>query len=182
MQLTDNKIWERLPNETDKAWSAFSTFMQMPVIDPDNQENERTLLNLTRKLGYAVRGENRPATVIEKWSAKYGWTQRLRAYDNHMQSIQLTVVEASLKHYQQDLIERRTTQITALNQVIDRSIKHLLEIAEEAPVGALELVRLSTAIKNVDDISRRLAGMPTTFTTEKVVEEETEDRVFIIGG
>ena len=56
---SDEKLFERKPKETDKAWAAFRVYR-------DLEHNERSLAKVARRL-------DRSARWIEKWSEKWNW-------------------------------------------------------------------------------------------------------------
>ena len=177
-------MWERLPNEGAKAFNAFTHFLGMPIVDTEAPENERSLFNVSQFLGYASSGHRHPSSTIEKWSAKYSWMDRASAYDSYMAATSITVKESSLVAYQQQVIERTTTQVIVLNQVIDRVLASLNDgLTKDIPEvpDALTIQRLAGAIKVKDDLARRVGMMPTTFRTEAVEEEADDDRVYLIG-
>lgn len=70
----DRPIWERQPGETDKAWSAFVAYRDLPPMERTYEQAAR-VLRKQRTSGYAV--------VIREWAAKYGWRQRVFEYDRH---------------------------------------------------------------------------------------------------
>ncbi len=179
MKSTDTKIWERQPSETTKAFSAFQLYLHMPVKDPATPSNNRTLLNVSNKLGYAVHNGDKPSTAIEGWSSKHAWVERARAYDSYLANRAITVREESLEGFQKAVVENATTNIAALNHVIQDKVGKMLNA--DGVVDSLDIMRLATAIKTLDDLSRRLGKMPTTYKTEEVVETSDENRVFIIG-
>ena len=59
--------WDRLPDETNKAWKAFGDFLQLG--------GSRTLRALSGAKGYSKTG-------VRKWSAEHDWTARAAAYDD----------------------------------------------------------------------------------------------------
>ena len=180
MDNTDTKIWERQPNETSKAFLAFQSFIRMPVRDIEDKSNNRTLLNLTHKLGYKTRGEDKAASSIEMWSSKYGWRERAAVYDAYLARTSLAVRETSLGEFQKQVIEQSTLRIATMHRVVEQKIEKLINSDDE--VDALELVRVTSAMKTLDDLSRRIGRMPTSFVAERIEEEEeNEDQVFIIG-
>lgn len=65
-----DKPWERQKGESDKAYQAFSTYLDMGP--------ERTLRAVGEKLGKST-------TLIERWSCNWKWRERIRAYDNSLE-------------------------------------------------------------------------------------------------
>jgi hypothetical protein len=183
MDNNSKKAWERLPNESTKAFNAFTEYVKMPVRDVDNPENSRSLVNLTQKLGYSA-SEGKAASILEGWSSKFDWVARSKAYDSNRTAVEIEVIDAGLVEYQRELIERRTLQATLMNNLIETQLKEALDRSNSNfPVEPLDIVRLASAMEKVDNIQRRIAGMPTQYTTDKSTSDESDEtRVFIIGG
>jgi hypothetical protein len=176
-------MWEKRPDESDKAYSAFLEFIGMPIRDVGDPDNSRTLLNLSKKLGYAT-PQGKAATTLEQWSTKYSWQERARAYDTHQSQLMIVVKDASLLEYQQEVIERRTEQTVLMNTALNAQLMDILrrQQAGEA-IESLELLRTVNALKYLDDLERRIAGLPTNFSTQAVEDEgDNEVRKFVIGG
>ena len=79
------KIWERMKNESEQAYSAFKIFLQM--------EN-RTLFAVTEKL-------RKSDGLIRRWAKKYFWRERADAWDNSI-----------LKEERKARIKNRTKAVT----------------------------------------------------------------------
>lgn len=182
MDNSSRKAWERRPDESDKSYNAFLEFIKMPIKDIEDSSKSRTLANLSQKLGYKV-AEGKAASTIEGWSSHYGWIERARLYDMHKAELTIQVRDASLEQYQKQLVERRTLQTAFLNDVLEEQITDIIKRQKSGyPVDALEILRLTNAAKKLDDLERRIAGLPTTYTTEKVEEDKSkETRTFVMG-
>ncbi len=61
--------WERQPGESAKAWSAFVEYRKLGA--------ERAI----RKVVQSVGQKARYVSVLEKWSARWGWVMRAGAWD-----------------------------------------------------------------------------------------------------
>ena len=183
MDKNSRKLWEKRPDETPKAYDAFVSYIKMPIRDPENPHNERTLANLSVKLNYKV-AEGKSASTLEGWSSKYNWQERAKAYDAHRGQLEISVVDASLAAYQEKLVQERTAQTTLMNTVINNELLRLLQEQKAGlPIKSTDIARLTNSMKTLDDLERRIAGLPTTYTSEKVDDTETnETRTFTIGG
>jgi hypothetical protein len=96
----------------------------------------------------------------------------------------IVVKDASLLEYQQEVIERRTEQTVLMNTALNAQLMDILrrQQAGEA-IESLELLRTVNALKYLDDLERRIAGLPTNFSTQAVEDEgDNEVRKFVIGG
>lgn len=78
------KPWDRRPDETDQAWTAFVTYRDAGP--------GRNIRDTTKATGKA------PSThrQLALWSSKHDWVQRVRAYDAWLdQEVQARVLQAA---------------------------------------------------------------------------------------
>jgi len=66
------ETWDRLPNERQKAYRAFVMYRDMLA--------DRSLDKVRQKLGRSPSYKR----VLEEWSAKHRWQERVKAYDEHL--------------------------------------------------------------------------------------------------
>ena len=71
---TEEKPWDRQPGETSKAYRAFALYR--------DKQADRTFESVARELRCS--GAN-----IRRWAKQWDWTGRVRAYDIHVDRIQL---------------------------------------------------------------------------------------------
>ena len=95
---------ERLPDETEKAYSAFIHYCGLGY--------GRSLAELGKLLG-------KSATWMEQWSSRYGWQERVKVYDNQIHH--LIMIEQAKAHL---------SEIEALRQRSKGLADKLLEAAE----------------------------------------------------
>lgn len=172
----ENRIWERLPNETDKAYSAFMTYISLPLHGPSKEER-RSVRSTAIKLGY------KSINILNVWSGKYNWVERARAYDMHVGNKALEVKETSLEQFQQAIVTNTTAQLTVLNNMIMSVLakyKKKIDVGED--IDSMELLRLANAIEKVDKTLRRAAQMPTGFKQGETDYEVDDEDVFVIEG
>lgn len=67
---SDTKPWERREGESVKAYEAFSIYL--------NLGSERSINAVASKL-------SKSRTLISRWSATYGWVERVAEYDTELQ-------------------------------------------------------------------------------------------------
>jgi hypothetical protein len=70
--------WDRRPDETDRAWAAFSCYLSM-------SPSERSFDAVARKLFPATSGDirRRNPGQFTVWSRRHEWKTRAAAYDSH---------------------------------------------------------------------------------------------------
>lgn len=86
---TELKPWERRSDETKKAWEAFQVFLG---------EGRQDTLKTGKILG-------KSAGLIRRWSKKYEWDIRSKAYDNEIAS---RAIEIAQTNYAEQLSELYT--------------------------------------------------------------------------
>lgn len=174
-EMTTRKSWERLPEETPKAYAAFSLYLQMP---PYGEPGERrSIANVAAKLGLSA------TSGVELWSAKYNWGERTAAYDSYRTNSAITVKETALAEFQQNIVIVMGQQLAVVNEILDRAFNEVRTKQQAGePTDANEVKKLIDAWEKKDNMARRLAGMPTQYTTERALPEEDEEKVYVIGG
>src|SRR5215216_7184685 len=75
MDIQKRELWDRLENESERAYRAFEVFLRLP-------SSERTL---TAAYQHHVRNPDaRPSDTWSRWSNDFAWRERAAAYDDHM--------------------------------------------------------------------------------------------------
>lgn len=168
------KVWEQLPNETAKAYSAFSLYRDLPPYG----ERARSIARVAQELGYA------DAQVPQKWSMKFNWVERSRAFDAYQQARSLSIREVAHEAFAKTVIEGTTMRVTAIHTLVDNQLRRLMKRQEDNPEEILDikdLNQLARLVKVLDEVQRRAAGLPTTYTSEKGKDVPEDDKVYIIG-
>lgn len=75
-------ISERLPEESEKAFEAFQTYLALG----HERSHERVGQQLCKS-----------KTLIDRWSSQYRWQERLQTYNSHLAAVQLRAEEENLK-------------------------------------------------------------------------------------
>jgi len=93
--------WERKPDESHKAYEAFSIYRDMGI--------NRNVRAVAQKL-------NKSLTIIGRWSSRYNWVERAGAYDDYYGKLERQAIERGriaskkkrikiLETYQDNLVE-----------------------------------------------------------------------------
>lgn len=162
--------WERLPKETDKAWHAFCVYRDLPLHSPD-KTNRRSIPNTA-----AIIGHKSPSTV-EGWSRNNDWVARARARDAHLNKLTMTIKEQSLGELQESVIAQTILEIALLRKGIDDRLEHFAKHSDEYTIA--EIQRIAKTLETVDNLARRIARLPTNFTSDTV--EDSPQEIYIIG-
>ncbi len=98
--------WERQPRETDKAFAAFLSYR-------DTAPKERNLRRLGRESN----------ATVPRWSKKYNWTERARAWDAEQdriaREVQLSeIADMNKRHIQiaMGLVAKAARRLNTLNE------------------------------------------------------------------
>lgn len=86
---SDSKPWERQKGESEKAYEAFSIYLNLGV--------GRTITEVVKQL-------EKSRTLIDRWKVRYDWTDRVREYDNDQQRQAKKEAEKGLR----DMYARQT--------------------------------------------------------------------------
>ncbi|HOX59061.1 MAG TPA: hypothetical protein P5205_17890 [Candidatus Paceibacterota bacterium] len=74
--------FEKQPRESDKAFAAFSLYL--------SQGPERSTAAVATKLAKSEQ-------LVRRWSAKFGWTERVAAYGAHLAIVEREAIEAAAR-------------------------------------------------------------------------------------
>ena len=74
--------FEQQPRESDKAFAAFSLYLSLGV--------ERSTAAVAKQLAKSEQ-------LVRRWSAKFGWTDRVAAYAAHLAVVEREAVEATVR-------------------------------------------------------------------------------------
>lgn len=175
-------IWERLNDETDNAWAAFQVYMDMPLVG--KRHERRSYGNLAAKI------EHRSETTIQGWARKYRWRDRVKAYDRYRGKAQAEIRAVGIEEYKAQVVEELTQQVYGIKDIANKVLQELHRRAEEdlQELETKELIDIvkglkgaTEVVKQADDLARRAASMPTTYTSDQGVEVEPETLEFFVG-
>jgi hypothetical protein len=111
--------WQQLPGETDKAYQAFVVYRNL---EPD----ERSLARVGSELV-------KSRTLLSRWSAKWSWVERARAWDNYQEVRRL---------------EKRIQEKQAMDEEHLKIVRHARKFA----VAALTKSDPDTLLNNVQEL------------------------------
>lgn len=159
------KSWHRRANETDRAYRAFTLYL--------NQPPPRTLLFI-RNAGYA------PASV-QKWKKENEWVQRSIDYDNARSDSIMEQDVSTINLYQSKITEAGLEDMQILRAMWLKAAQRVNEEGELKIEGEDDKIRASRMISNlsqlvkarldIDRLSRLAARMPETHKAQVVAED-----------
>jgi hypothetical protein len=112
-------ITPRLGNEGGKAYAAFCTYRDLGP--------GRTLLKVRKQFGNSTLHPERSLRLLQRWSAKFDWVSRCRAFDSHMMAIEDRVREKAAARHARLWAERQNAFMENAFLAADR----LREVAKE---------------------------------------------------
>ncbi len=87
--VESKKLWDRLDNESERAYRALQTFFSLP-------SDNRTLVEAYR--GHVGNPQAvKPSDTWTRWSRDFAWAERTRAYDNHLESMRREAFEREIE-------------------------------------------------------------------------------------
>ena len=105
------EVWERRADESAKAYESFVAYREMGA--------KRSLAKVGRKLGKNL-------TLIETWSARHGWVERAKAYDEMIAKTQTKdEIGAAEKTNRRHIAEAQKMQESVLRYLEDFDPKEL---------------------------------------------------------
>lgn len=143
-------VWERQTGETQKAFAAFCIYRNQP-------KSGRSIKKAAQSLGKHHR-------TLEGWSAKYKWIERVKLYDDYMDTLKMRQREDDIKdahEYHRGvarvLIEKLEEKIKRLepDEITAQSVPNLLRVATEVELRSLG--ELSNRVEIVDDRSSKVS-------------------------
>ncbi len=144
--------FEQQPRESDKAFAAFSMYL--------SQGPERSLAKVAAKLG---KGER----IMEKWSKKFDWGERVKAHGAYLAVVEREAAEALARARGVDWVKRQEEQRADEWQ----ARCDLLELARETIKRWKENPRKCGTLEGVarlldlaSKLGRLASGMPTDRT------------------
>ena len=85
MDIQKRELWDRLENESERAYRAFECFLSLP-------SRERTLLGAYRQhVGNPEAAK--PSDTWSGWSSTFAWRERAAAYDDHLATLRREAYE-----------------------------------------------------------------------------------------
>jgi hypothetical protein len=177
--LNELKAWEKLPNESSKAYKA--AYVYFTMVDPNSPVRQsRSIEKVAQIMGY------KPTSVsqLHKWSSEYNWVARAEAYDAHMASQIITYQEVGLEEYQSAVVGSLVQQLAVMDEILNKALTSLRTQALSNPdsISVKELNTLINAIEKKDNLARRAGKMATSYLRDNEVAQDDTDIVYVIGG
>lgn len=134
-------IWERLPNETGKAFSGFNAYKKLP---PMERSLKRAIIDLYGEHTLARQRQ------FAEWSGKNSWVARTAAWDNYLSD------------------QENETQIKAVKEMRSRHVRIAQALVSKGVERLKEIDKLELSVQDVlsfilsgSRMERQAIGEPT---------------------
>lgn len=162
MNLLDEQTreWERLPKETEKAWVAFSAWLEL--------EMPRTEAKLIKKTGVVAKS-------IFDWKRKYNWHARTLAYDRFMGR---KIDDAAINAYaafKARVIQDEADDYALLEATWKKMFDKVLLMGGVDLAETLNnLLKLSKMRLTIDNMARKASQLPNSYSARLDLNDVTE--------
>ena len=142
-------IYEQQHRESDKAFAAFSLYLSLG--------SERSTAAVAKKLAKSEQ-------LIRRWSAKFGWTDRVAAYAAHLAIVEREAIEAAARskaaEWQSREQKLRETEWTMHERAIEAAKRGLDEYMKREKVYA-NLADIARMLEIASKLGRLATGLGT---------------------
>ena len=152
------KQWERMPDESTKAYAAFNTYLQLGP----NRSLDEAYCAATEK----PQGSTRVSGQWRDWSSQFRWFARATAWDSH-------IAEAERNSIQDQAEDNARERVKALRGVLGQGIQIISRARLETLSTSEARQLLPQAIKAIElatDGLREEFGTPSRPTTERSLQ------------
>src|SRR5215211_1912899 len=128
------EVWDRLSNESGRAYEAFKVYMYMSPA-------ERSVVGAWREWTENPEAA-RPSPFFEGWAREHAWSERARAHDHHLELIRERGMEKAIE-------EEAAKQARQVERVRGR-FHELMAITYEKAIEYLEEDDFATQLRPAD--------------------------------
>ena len=144
--------FEQQAGESDKAFAAFSVYLSLGV--------ERSLAEVGRRLGKSM-------ALLERWSARWRWVERVRAHGAHLALVEREASEALARGVSAEWLRRqqavRETE-WQMHEACIAAAKRALKAFQEREKVFANLADIARMLEVASKLGRLAAGMATDRT------------------
>lgn len=135
------QIYDRLPDESSKAFSAFVIYRDMGV----NRNVEKVQEALNKSSGYLRQ--------LYEWSGVYNWVERAAAYDDYIEA-------QARKKLERDAIKRKADMLKRHSEIGRFMQSKGVEYLKDTKKGIDKSSDAITAISKGVELERKSEGLP----------------------
>lgn len=149
--------WERHSDETDKSYEGFLQYVKLG--------STRTLAAVAKIIGH------RQDTHVKRWSARYGWVERARAYDDHMEAAEFEAALEERKRLAREAVARQAEVQRGFFEHVTQAPQSLRDLADDQDAGGGARVRAWQLILDSAGYTPIPAADTSTDASEQLVAE-----------
>src|SRR5215208_3332332 len=137
---TKKELWDRLENETERAYRAFESFLSLP-------SGERTLLEAYRR-HVGNPDAAKPSDTWSGWSSSFAWRERAAAYDDHLARLQREAYERAIEEEAArqardvEKVRGQCSELLMLAHVKSMEWLEELDVSQMRMSDAIQIIRL----------------------------------------
>src|SRR5215208_2541797 len=167
MDIQKRELWDRLENESERAYRAFECFLSLP-------SGERTLLAAYRQhVGNPEAAK--PSDTWSGWSNTFAWRERAAAYDDHLASMRREAYEravedeAARQAREVEMARGRYNELMTLGYV--RAVEWLEDDAQRTDLRSQDVIQI---IRLYMDDQKAFGAQEPSTEAEWTEEDEAE--------
>jgi hypothetical protein len=162
MDIQKRELWDRLENESERAYRAFECFLSLP-------SGERTLLGAYRQ-HVGNPDAVKPSDTWSGWSSSFAWKQRARSYDAHIDRIRRKAMEKAIEEQTRQAERTRNN----LNELMAVGHLKVMEFLDELDPSSMRFSDVAQVIRLHMEAVEKL-GSPEEVRPEDDWTEEDDE-------
>jgi len=166
------EVWDRLTNESGRAYEAFKVYMYLPPA-------ERTVTAAWRRWTENPEAA-RPSPFFEGWAREYAWPERARAHDAHLDRIRERSIEKAIEEEAEKQAREVERTRYRFNELMALSFEGAMEWFEHAQPSDLRAQDVIGIIKVHMDYLKAFEATETPREEVTWTEEEEAELTQII--
>ena len=160
---TNPEPWLRQPGESKVAFEAFTVYRE--------QTGRRSMRMVAQRLGKSI-------TLMTRWAARWHWTQRVRAWDDHLAAIDVE----EQRHEIRATRKRAAQQLRAKAQTLMLPDMWLSKRIQEAGGDLDKVFPGVTPLDMLIQSARSASALPNILRAEALALGDVTDRPHLVAG
>jgi hypothetical protein len=166
MDTEQRELWDRLENESERAYRAFECFLSLP-------SGERTLLGAYRwHVGNPEAAK--PSDTWSGWSNTFAWRERAAAYDDHLASVRREAYERVMEEEAEKQAREVEMARGRYNELMTLGYERAVEWLEEAERSDFRAQDVISIIRMNMDAEKFFGAQESSAEAEWTEEDEAD--------
>ena len=166
MDTEKRELWNRLENETERAYHAFECFLGLP-------SGDRTLLEAYRR-HVGNPDAAKPSDTWSRWSSQFAWRERAAAYDDHLASVRRDAYEKAVEEEAARQAREVETARGRYNELMTLGYEQAAAWLEEAQTSDLRAQDVIQIIRLYMDAEKFFGAQESSAEPEWTEEDEAD--------